>query len=106
MGARTQYFCSEDYTLTPWSTKTIESDLGTFHTDFDIQCAQAKPVSIKTKHVSIEKLPWLCPGDVFFPPRNLEKQSPAQVSVSYDYKVLNAIKINKTFLLIYLGTIV
>ena len=57
MGARTQYFCSEDYTLTPWSTKTIESDLGTFHTDFDVQCVQAKPVSIKTKHVSIEKLP-------------------------------------------------
>lgn len=57
MGARTQYICSEDYTLTPWSTKTIESDLKTFHTDFDIQCAQAKPVSIKTKHVSIEKLP-------------------------------------------------
>lgn len=57
MGARTRYFCSEDYTFTPWSTKTIESDLGTFHTDFDIQCVQAKPVSIKTKHVSIEKLP-------------------------------------------------
>lgn len=57
MGARTQYFCSEDYTLTPWSTKTIESDLGTFYTDFDVQCVQAKPVSIKTKHVSIEKLP-------------------------------------------------
>ena len=57
MGARTQYLCSEDYTLTPWSTKTIESDLGTFHTDFDVQCVQAKPVSIKTNHVSIEKLP-------------------------------------------------
>ena len=57
MGARTQYFCSEDYTLTPWSTKTIESELKTFHKDFDIQCAQAKTVSIKTKHVSIEKLP-------------------------------------------------
>ena len=26
-------------------------------THYDIQCAQAKPVSIKTKHVSIEKLP-------------------------------------------------
>ena len=50
-------FAPKFYTFAPWSTKTIESDLGTFHTDFDVQCVQAKPVSIKTKHVSIEKLP-------------------------------------------------
>ena len=50
-------FAPKFYTFAPWSTKTIESDLGTFHTDFDVQYVQAKPVSIKTKRVSIEKLP-------------------------------------------------
>ena len=38
--------------------------------------------------------------------RKTEQESPGLISVSYDYKVLNAIKINENFLFIYLGTIV